>query len=111
MAEYVDASPEQQAQALSGAVNVQYLEVVLLYKPPGAGPAPPAPPHALVLEVGRFAGLTGLRMQCHEQRRPGRRAERAAQSPLQSSLRVMGCRTCMPAACAAAVPAARMRVT
>ena len=37
---------------LGGAVNAEYLEVVLLDKPPGAGPAPPAPPHALVLEVG-----------------------------------------------------------
>ena len=52
MAEYVNVPPEQQAQVLGGAVNAEYLEVVLLYKPPGAGLAPPAPPHALVLEVG-----------------------------------------------------------
>ena len=55
MAEYVNVPPEQQARVLGGAVNAEYLEVVLLYKPPGAGPAPPAPPHALVLEVGRLA--------------------------------------------------------
>ena len=46
VAEYVNVPPEQQARVLGGAVNAEYLEVVLLYKPPGAAPAPPAPPHA-----------------------------------------------------------------
>lgn len=50
----MNVPPEQQARVLGGAVNAEYLEVVLLYKPPGAAPAPPAPPHALVLEVGRL---------------------------------------------------------
>lgn len=51
VAQYLPANPQQQAQALGGAGNARYLEVVLLYNPQGAGPAPPAPPNALVLEV------------------------------------------------------------
>ena len=75
MAEYVDVPPEQQARVLGGAVNAEYLQVVLLYKPPGAGPAPPAPPHALVLEVGDL-GINPkphpkLQLHWHGVSRPG----------------------------------------
>jgi len=53
-AQYREAAPAAAAQALVGAADARYLEVVLLYRPAGAGPAPPAPPNALVLEVQGF---------------------------------------------------------